>query len=427
MGRLNKQRAPFVFGLMLSAGMHVFGHLLGIGHSARGAAIVNRSRWSGNVSGLLRFASIVAVSVVAIAAAGCAAEERAQSPREILGNGGENYVPPVSLDTVVEFSDVIARVELLSVSSVVEPILDSRGELKWYGKSLHHRLQVLEYLKGDGGQEMVAIVINDAQHHRELQFATAEEAEELGPDLIEERISEWDDREAIVFVQRDVFYLPSTQEDDTYLIGAYSPSGFGWVGMFDNEIMRKWLPIARAGDTGNFIMDVLRNREGDDRLFLTEIPREQPNPYGLGPYRDSRSTQVPGQISVRELKEKIRASEERVEATPTPTPVPAPEWPREPRVTVQLTAPRAVLVDWPDVAAADSYEVSLYASNSDDFVDFVLLSTNSPVNGITMTITGTSAEVNNLPTGEGGYFFRVRAWNDAGESEWSFPGYLATS
>ena len=236
-----------------------------------------------------------------------------------------------------------------------------------------------------------------------------------------------DDREAIVFVQRDVFYLPSTQEDDTYLIGAYSPSGFGWVGMFDNEIMRKWLPIARAGDTGNFIMDVLRNREGDDRLFLTEIPREQPNPYGLGPYRDSRSTQVPGQISVRELKEKIRASEERVEATPTPTPVPAPEWPREPRVTVQLTAPRAVLVDWPDVAAADSYEVSLYASNSDDFVDFVLLSTNSPVNGITMTITGTSAEVNNLPTGEGGYFFRVRAWNDAGESEWSFPGYLATS
>ena len=380
-----------------------------------------RSEWSGNVSALLRFAAGVVVSVVAMAAVGCATEERAQSPTEILGSNGSLYVPPVSLDTVVEFSDVIARVELLSVSSVVEPILDSRGEQTWYGKSLHHRFQVLEYLKGDGGQEMVAIVINGTGNDRELQFATAEEAEELGPDLIEERISEWDDREAIVFVQRDVYYVPSTHKDDTYLIGAYSPSGFGWVGMFDNEKMRKWLPMARVGDTGNITRDVLRNREGDDRLFLTEIPLEQ------GRYRDSSSTQVPGQISVRELKAKIKASEERVEATSTPTPVPAPVWPREPRVTVQLTAPRAVLVDWPDVAAADSYEVSLYASNSDDFVDFVLLSPNSPVNGITMTITGTSAEVNNLPTGEGGYFFRVRAWNDAGESEWSFPGYLATS
>ena len=134
MGRLNKQRAPFVFGLMLSAGMHVFGHLLGIGHSARGAAIVNRSRWSGNVSGLLRFAAGVVVSVVAIVAAGCAAEERAQSPTEILGNSGAAYVPPISLDSVVDVADVIARVELLSVDSVAESILNNPGGETWYGK-----------------------------------------------------------------------------------------------------------------------------------------------------------------------------------------------------------------------------------------------------------------------------------------------------
>ena len=300
---------------------------------------VNRSERSGNVDALLRFASIVAVSVVAMAAVGCATEEPVQSPTEILGGSSGAYVPPISLDSVVDFADVIARVELLSIDSVVEPILDNSGEETWYGKSLHHRFRVLEYLKGDGGPEIVVILANGREYDKELQFSTADEAGELGTSLEEERSSEWDDREAIVLVQHDVSWLPSTTKSNTYGMGFYSPNGLGWVGTFDSELLRSWLPIARAGDSRNITRDVLRNREGDERLFLTEIPLEQ------GRYRDSGSTQVPGQVSVRELKEKIRANEERVEATPTPTPVPAPEWPREPRVTVQLTAPRTVLVD----------------------------------------------------------------------------------
>ena len=109
---------------------------------------------------------------------------------------------------------------------------------------------------------------------------------------------------------------------------------------------------------------------------------------------------------------------------PTPTPEPALPWPVEPRVVVLLTAPRTVTVDWPDVADADSYEVSFYV-NSDD--DYVLLSTSAPVNGITMTITGTSAEVSNLPTDQGWYFFKVRARNAVAVSEWSWPQYAASA
>ena len=89
-----------------------------------------------------------------------------------------------------------------------------------------------------------------------------------------------------------------------------------------------------------------------------------------------------------------------------------------------LTAPRTVTVDWPDVADADSYEVSFFV-NSDD--DYVLLSTSAPVNGITMTITGTSAEVSNLPADQGWYFFQVRARNADGVSGWSWPQYVASS
>ena len=109
---------------------------------------------------------------------------------------------------------------------------------------------------------------------------------------------------------------------------------------------------------------------------------------------------------------------------PTPTPEPALPWPVEPRVVVLLTAPRTVTVDWPDVADADSYEVSFFV-NSDD--DYVLLSTSAPVNGITMTITGTSAEVSNLPADQGWYFFQVRARNADGVSGWSWPQYAASA
>ena len=65
-----------------------------------------------------RFVGIlcIIVSVVAIAAGGCAAEERAQSPTEILGNTGPGP-QRFTLDNVVDFADVIARVELLSVDS----------------------------------------------------------------------------------------------------------------------------------------------------------------------------------------------------------------------------------------------------------------------------------------------------------------------
>ena len=259
-----------------------------------------------------RFVGIlcIIVSVVAIAAGGCAAEERAQSPTEILGNTGPGPQQRYTLDNVVDFADVIARVELLSVDSEAE-LLNNLGGGTVYGKSLHHRFRVLEYLKGGGGQEMVLILPSGTQNDTQWHFSTAEEAEELGPDLMELRSSEWDDREAIVFVQHDSYWVPSTQKDDTHLVGLYS-TALGWVGTIDSEILRRWLPIARAGDTGNIIGDILRNREGDDRLFLTEIPRE-PNRYGLGPYRDPSSTQTPGQISVRELKEKIKASQQRAE------------------------------------------------------------------------------------------------------------------
>ena len=261
-----------------------------------------------------RFVGIlcIIVSVVAIAAGGCAAEEREQSPTEILGNTSQPH-QRVTLDRVVDVADVIARVELLSVTTEGELINGRASEETWYGKALHHRFRVLEYLKGNGGQEIVVILASGTEYDSDLHFSTAEEAEGLGLDLLELRSSEWDDREAIVFAQSDISWLPSTKMDDTYALGFYSVyTGTGWYGTFDSEIMRGWLPIAHVGDSRNITRDVLRSREGDDRLFLTE-PSWKGHSYGF--YRDPESAQVPGQVSVRELKEKIKAGQQRADGS----------------------------------------------------------------------------------------------------------------
>ena len=160
-----------------------------------------------------------------------------------------------------DVADVIARVELLSVTTEGELINGRASEETWYGKALHHRFRVLEYLKGNGGQEIVVILASGTEYDSDLHFSTAEEAEGLGLDLLELRSSEWDDREAIVFAQSDISWLPSTKMDDTYALGFYSVyTGTGWYGTFDSEIMRGWLPIAHVGDSRNITRDVLRSR-----------------------------------------------------------------------------------------------------------------------------------------------------------------------
>ena len=88
--------------------------------------------------------------------------------------------------------------------------------------------------------------------------------------------------------------------------------------------------------------------------------------------------------------------------------------------TGRSTGPGTVSLDWNDVTAATSYEVSFWQGS-----DYITLSADAPVNGISITFNGSGAAVSGLPTDHDWYYFRVRAVNDAGASDWSDYGSVA--
>ena len=79
-----------------------------------------------------------------------------------------------------------------------------------------------------------------------------------------------------------------------------------------------------------------------------------------------------------------------------------------------------VSLDWNDVTAATSYEVSFWQGG-----DYITLSADASVNGISITFNGSGAAVSGLPTDHDWYYFRVRAVNAAGASDWSDYGSVA--
>ena len=95
--------------------------------------------------------------------------------------------------------------------------------------------------------------------------------------------------------------------------------------------------------------------------------------------------------------------------TPTPTPVSAapPARPNEPQG--HLTSANSVSLDWNDVNGAASYEIEAYYNG-----DFFTL----PTNDVTVSFSGSSAQVSGLPTAEF-YLFSVRAANSHGTSDWA--------
>ena len=100
-----------------------------------------------------------------------------------------SYHGLVSIEEQVLWDDVVARVRLISVGRavVVEPGDRYRGALEF-------RFRVLEYVKGSGGTEIVAVTVD------ENRYDTARAARAAVPGMAAARDTRWDDREAIVFL-----------------------------------------------------------------------------------------------------------------------------------------------------------------------------------------------------------------------------------
>lgn len=124
---------------------------------------------------------------------------------------------------------------------------------QWYNAAIKYTFEALEYLRGSGGTELIAVAPEGYNKSRSEQDVLA-----IGPYLVAERDTRWDDREAIVFL-RDYETLTSHQYKIVTMIapGAYT---------IDSPYNKTWLPAAAADETG------ASGQTTGETQFLLDVP-----------------------------------------------------------------------------------------------------------------------------------------------------------
>ena len=164
-----------------------------------------------------------------------------------------SYHGLVSIEEQILWDDVVARVRLISVDGavVVEPGGTYRGALEF-------RFRVLEYIKGNGGAEVVAVTID------EDRYDTASAARASVPDMVATRDTRWDDQEAIVFLGD----YHAQNGRTTYLLGGHTVYGEDGYTVASRHL-KTWLPEAATTTvTGARSTDVAEKR------FLLDAPSD---------------------------------------------------------------------------------------------------------------------------------------------------------
>ena len=170
-----------------------------------------------------------------------------------------SYLGQHSLEERILASPVIVRARLGSATSTVESGPTVRGTKPIAILEFHFRVQ--EYLKGSGGSDIVAV------WNSGLLFDTREEAEAALPAIAAARDAQWDDREAIIFLQHSQTYLPSTQELERYYLSGdlYFNNTLDDYYSLGSPYNKLWLPadtaVGRPSQPG-----------GDQQRFLLDVP-----------------------------------------------------------------------------------------------------------------------------------------------------------
>ena len=179
-----------------------------------------------------------------------------QSPAEMATKGAATeyyfYDGPTSIEERIVLADVIARVRLISVDGAVvaEP-----GDF-YYG-ALEFRFRVLEYIKGGGGSEVVAVALAIYEGS-----GTEAEVRATLSGLVAARDTRWDDSEAIVFLED--YYDQDGRT--TYRLGLNT--------MFDEDAYtvasrrdKRWLPEAPTTTSS-----MSRSTDTAEKRFLLDAP-----------------------------------------------------------------------------------------------------------------------------------------------------------
>ncbi len=186
---------------------------------------------------------------------------------------------------------VVVRARLVSVTTGVE-IWDSVDDIReafgtpdeiTYVGTLEYTFAVVEYLKGTGGDEIVAVVVADnaSDHLRR------EEAEQDALWLLDDRDKRWDGREAILFLNAADSHFVEFPEDDRYMLGSVSLRVLGCGGGYtiSSQHDKMWLPAASAalgastaGGSGRFLLDYPKRSRLIDVFDYLQLKETVPVP-----------------------------------------------------------------------------------------------------------------------------------------------------
>ena len=233
-----------------------------------------------------------------------------QSAREQLGElgGGSGFYPNPglpSLEEVMLGSEVIARVDYLrNQGSVVY----ERG---WWLALLEFRFRVHEYLKGSGPDEIGAFIVAGYRTEADAQRATTL--------LADAHDAQWDDREAIVFLNYPgEIELPDHQLGaGQYWLDDVGGESEGYIDSYSvaSRWRKLWLPEAtQTTQTGarGASTSGQSSETTTTQLFMLDVPAG-----GAGASGGARSASNTGggpTISLSDLKSRISALEAEANA-----------------------------------------------------------------------------------------------------------------
>ena len=210
-----------------------------------------------------------------------------------------------SLEEIIVGSDVIARARFLSVSRASIGIVAKAGDwidsdVSYYIPAMEHRFEVLEYLKGSGSSEIVAVVYEGQGQ----EFDTAQGARLLGTNLVSDRDTTWDSREAIVFLKDSAVTIPNLAAADRYSLGPADVYGI------DSPYQKRWLPAADAASSSD-TEERSAKPPGEQRFLL-----DAPTGYSSSVATRSVPTTITNAptIALAELKQKIADLQAEVDA-----------------------------------------------------------------------------------------------------------------
>ena len=180
---------------------------------------------------------------------------------QLRGSPPPFYLGPTSLEERILASPVIARVRLDSTTSTVEYGITYQGA--GYLALLEFNFSVQEYLKGSGSSNIVAVWAAAPF------FDTRQEAENALPAIVASRDTQWDDREAIVFLQQDSQgLLPSTEQTERYYLSWEADPTYGPIDdnySIASRYNKLWLPAEAA-------IGAPSQSSGDQQSFLLDVP-----------------------------------------------------------------------------------------------------------------------------------------------------------